>query len=675
MQGDITTLRSLQIQIYRDKAFNIFTINSEEKQDKLFEDDNIVKSTSKEHAVLLCSAAISGTKDDAKLYFGTQHGKIGRISLLRPHEKQNLELLELSNYKLNEDSRISHVAVPVNKTFSDVVIALDNHGSLHIVCSSTFLEIFVWKEENVLDFVLLEEREQMNLLLVTEQCNEIHQTITYALQIREYPSFKLIYKLIVNTFCKPMVSSSGQESPLIIEGSFINENQSPDVTNQLSALRIRGICEGNAEIRLGRLLRRNQFEEAEVVARLNGLDYEKIYQAKSSWLTEKLSPWKALDNQPGFCKDYKANLNELRRILGCMKNIDYMVRCCVGAILPSLKDTRDLIVLARKLTQGHLDKENFDQSLLSLISSTLQRLETFIYTYKDQSVTSTYINEVQSVCHENNLSIEMIDNWAAFSKGDMLVTIGKFLSERKIESALLVWQRHQAEFSHRLTSEQIRLLLDLIKPEEILWEDNSVNGETMFQWISQFIPDSLEIIPECLPTVADWITTATKRLELRDRKNWPLNGLTLARVSLEAIHLHHKNVDDNFQVNRLKSTRMPLTMYQQRSDKSSKLYILIELIESLNDLMTLHGELKIRIKLDDFIQEDKSEVCSHLIDWCTNSEEVTALFENFLLSFIRLSLFHYQLKGVQALAINPEFYPIKFWERVLMIVDESFLSI
>ena len=117
MQGDITTLRSLQIQIYRHEAFNIFTINSEEKQDKLFEDDNTVNSASNEHAVLLCSAAISGTKDDVKLYFGTQHGKVGRISLLRPHEKQNLELLELSNYKLNEDNRIFHVAVPVNKTF------------------------------------------------------------------------------------------------------------------------------------------------------------------------------------------------------------------------------------------------------------------------------------------------------------------------------------------------------------------------------------------------------------------------------------------------------------------------------------------------------------------------------------------------------------------------------
>ena len=130
-------------------------------------------------------------------------------------------------------------------------------------------------------------------------------------------------------------------------------------------------------------MRRNKFEEAELVARINGLDYEKIYQTKSSWLTEKLSPWKALDNQAAFLKDYHANLNELRKILGHMKNLDYMVRCCVGMILPSLKDTRDIIVLARKLTQQHLDKENFDQNLLSCISSTLQRLETFIYTHRN----------------------------------------------------------------------------------------------------------------------------------------------------------------------------------------------------------------------------------------------------------------------------------------------------
>ena len=82
------------------------------------------------------------------------------------------------------------------------------------------------------------------------------------------------------------------------------------------------------------------------------------------------------------------------------------------------------------------------------------------------------------------------------------------------------------------------------------------------------------------------------------------------------------------------STRIPLTMYQQRSDKSSKLYNLINLIESLEDLMVLHIDLKLRIKLDDFIQEDTTEVCIHLLDWCTNSDEVDALCDNFLLSFI-----------------------------------------
>ena len=274
IKGDITTLRTLQIQIHYDMRYNIFTCCSDERESCLDEDNEIVKSISNRTMNLLSSSAVSVVTDDTKLYFGTKKGEFGKIERLNSQENQNVDLIELFSSDFNRNNSIISVATPRNGTFSDVAFALDQYGSLHIVCSFSLLELFVWNEEKVLNFVLYEEHEHLNILMVTERQNDTNQEVLHTLQIREYPTFHLIYELKVNSFCKPMVSSSGQESLLIIEGSFCAENQSDEANNVLTSLRIRGICEGNPEIRLGRLLRRNKFEDAEVLAKVNRLDFE-----------------------------------------------------------------------------------------------------------------------------------------------------------------------------------------------------------------------------------------------------------------------------------------------------------------------------------------------------------------------------------------------------------------
>jgi hypothetical protein len=66
--------------------------------------------------------------------------------------------------------------------------------------------------------------------------------------------------------------SLDQESPLFLEGSYQvedNENENLDNSNvskdkdAVQMLRIRGICEGNPDARLTRLLARKKFDEAE----------------------------------------------------------------------------------------------------------------------------------------------------------------------------------------------------------------------------------------------------------------------------------------------------------------------------------------------------------------------------------------------------------------------------
>jgi hypothetical protein len=61
---------------------------------------------------------------------------------------------------------------------------------------------------------------------------------------------------------------------MILEGSSTMKN------GLITGLRIRGICEGSAEARLTRLLRRKKFEEAEKFAKMNRLSLEEVHHVR-----------------------------------------------------------------------------------------------------------------------------------------------------------------------------------------------------------------------------------------------------------------------------------------------------------------------------------------------------------------------------------------------------------
>ena len=635
--GDFASLHELQNKIRKDIPFTLVNICSEN------EDNTAIPDKDAESSYFLNSASVHHTEKHTSIYFGTDKNQICKVRVVCGSEPEELypEMLELDTDQTDSSKKViiqvTSSAIPAS---CEIVFVLDSVGWLHILCPFTMLEIFAWKEERVLEIVLLEDGEegQLNLLLVTERPNhEISKVMDTYLQIRKYPSFCLVYELKVNSFCRPLAYTAGQECPLLIEGSTSTQHNQLDFTNTLSAMRIRGICEGNAELRLDRLLRRNKFHDAEVCATINNIDFEKIHQAKSSWLLSKLSPWKEAKCEE-TSEDNARYLFDLRCTLEKMTNLDYLVRCCVVAALPSLKDTRDILILARSVIQKHGHENDFDHALLSNVSFTLQRLETFIYTYQ-MSPDSECSRTPEKNAMKNMSSTDIIEKWSSFNRADMLVIIGQFLSQGKIGAALLVWQRHQAEFADRLNSEQIRLLLNLVKPEDMLSVGNKETHDMIFHWLSHFIPNCLKIVPECLPDLADWTVTAIKRLELKDRRNWPNNGIELAVSSLDAMHVCDEDSEGGSQTNNLKATRTPLTLHQQRTDKTSKLYSLTNLVENLYDLNILHTRLKIRIRLDDFIQDDKADVCTQLLDWCTTLSEVKQLLDEFLLQFIgRVSL-------------------------------------
>ena len=257
---------------------------------------------------------------------------------------------------------------------NECLIVLDKLGIAHAICSITMLKLFSWKPEagKILDIQALQDEKSPNvkLIMVTEENK--HEDCF--LQICEFPSFQIQYKLKVSPYCRLLDVATDQENPLFVEGSFqdlIENDENTDTSNteenisrHLQMLRIRGICEGNPEARLVRLVGRQKFEEAEKFAKLNNLPLEEVYSSQATFLINRLASNSGKVEQTDI-------FQKLEEVLGKITDQDFMVQCCLRAKFDDLKMTRKMLLMARK----NLGSDVTD------VNKALHRLDTFIFVH------------------------------------------------------------------------------------------------------------------------------------------------------------------------------------------------------------------------------------------------------------------------------------------------------
>ena len=187
------------------------------------------------------------------------------------------------------DETLAEILVP-KKANDHTIFALDKAGVIHVICAKTMMTISQWSEEKVVDMALIEDENDssIKIMMVTQKMGKCK------LQIRECPDFNSLYELEVRSFCRLLDVALDQETPLFVEGSYQTENDENVSYNNVEAssndagcvqmLRIRGICEGNPEARLMRLLARKKFAEAENFAQLNRLSMEDVHHSKAQWI-------------------------------------------------------------------------------------------------------------------------------------------------------------------------------------------------------------------------------------------------------------------------------------------------------------------------------------------------------------------------------------------------------
>ena len=373
---------------------------------------------------------------------------------------------------------VRSVANPTN------VYCLDYNGRLHLICPLTLVLIHSWERQGIEDFVLLEDEgsSEARLLVLAKEDGQADED--KSLQILTLPSLSVCYRLTVSWYCRLVQAPLNPDSPLLVEGAS-DDVLKPDLVTRL---RLRGISEGVPDARLQRLIKRAKFSEALSFAQSFNLEPEPVYMAQAASLVTRLSPWKVEGKQEEDCDSL---LKELTTCLANMSNLDYVIETCVKAALPSIKATKQLLLFARSLIEANVTRVKEDLRLK--VSFALHRLETFTLLTSGGETS--------------------IDSWLQFCRADVLCLVEYALAKGDVSKALLLWTRHLAECSCGLTLERALSMLDEL-PE-------SQDMTSTICWLSQFLPDLLSLLPNCLPHLADWVVKATRRLELTRRQEWP----------------------------------------------------------------------------------------------------------------------------------------------------------
>ncbi|QQP57483.1 Kinetochoreassociated protein 1like, partial [Caligus rogercresseyi] len=174
--------------------------------------------------------------------------------------------------------------------------------------------------------------------------------------------------------------------------------------------------------------------------------------------------------------------------------------------------------------------------------------------------------------HLLSLGKSDVEEWISFVEGNSHDILLRHIKRKELSEAKLIWIRHLAEFT---------LMFDAESITEILEEFRSYDEESILDWV------------RCFHSRLSQARAYSIVLSMESRRGWPLSGLTFAEK------------DEC-------TAEAQLVLFQQRSTASSSLNHFIKLIYLLKDLLVLHNNYRLKIKLENFMEAQNGYLNEYL---------------------------------------------------------------
>ncbi|XP_051156783.1 kinetochore-associated protein 1 isoform X2 [Leptopilina boulardi] len=507
---------------------------------------------------------------------------VGRKTLMWPSEC----------YSLLEDLPFQYIDAKFLKN-QRVLLGLQSDKSLSVVCPWTLLAKKVY-DGPVTDFLIQQDHinDHLHLIILREPLNGAETT---SLEYVSYPDFQTKFQISVPSSTYLVECNGSLTENIIYMESITN------LSKNIKSVRVKALVESMPELRLGRLLKRGKFKEAECFADNYNLNKESIYCAKAAFFVNQSSPWARGNTE-------QIDLDEFIETLNNISDVKFVSNCCNNVLMSNYSQMKKLLLYARQRILQCIQESSDNKelsNLLSVVSNTLHKLETFEIIRK--------INE-----NSNESEEEMVNEWLRFSQSDLIKECIRYLAHNNLEAASLIWVQHCLNLVKDLTLKEVSLLLESISEKTPICE--------LWPWLKHFVPSLLSVQPNFLSAIVSWSCRKTNQLEKLHRNLWPQIGLDF--------------VNEFIQVLNIEKTHQCSLLYQQYAEKNSPLQRLITIVQALTDLLQLKENYRIIVPLDTYM-DDPTELI-HLLLNKVHVEEMHGFIKNFVHQYM---LNHRDLKN------------------------------
>ncbi|XP_063227800.1 kinetochore-associated protein 1 [Bacillus rossius redtenbacheri] len=464
---------------------------------------------------------------------------------------------------------------------TNLLIGLTEDHSMVAIDIYTLMALKLWHKYTVSDFRLLYgEAQQRAVLLTAPEQYSTEDFLKCHLIMVTLPDFQEHFKTEVN----PVTFLVGGKTNEMIYFEFC----------ELGFLKKKiQFWKGplSHEERLKQLLEQGRLEEAEELARTEGLDARPVLKARAFRLVEDLVPWEGAERQRRVFDDVLA-------LLGHFEFVGFLRRFCDVTIVGDYDRTRSLFHYAQKKLdlvnaedEGKISREH--AALLSTVSNILLRLNTYKMLYPEQSQDSS---------------------WQVFHLCDLYKECLRFLSEGQLNQAGLIWLRHNSSFCMSFSEEKVQELVSV--PRGVCLDD-------YLRWLKCMLPALLNRQPHWYKLVVASAVARIRSAESED-SSWPAAALSFARQLRDFLHSDKRLVADVSSV---------IVLDYQQYDEASLVKQFYDLIFTLEQLEHLQQKNHIHISLAEFLQTDKEEVVYALLNQVPPSD-IAAFLDGFLAGYM-----------------------------------------
>lgn len=541
------------------------------------------------------------------------------------------------------------------------LIMLDTTNQISLWSRQSLCLLDSWDKADVEDFILFltssvetdsqkknVAKEDLKIVVLTVPDNGKRDLMVLSL-----PNFEHVYTLKV-PMCALLANLPIQQENIMF---LVGEQEKGETC--VDNIHVKCLMEAIPQNRFSRLLHSKKFNEAEKFAEMFDLDSQLVYHVKSNHILDQLAPWGSNSSNLSNEK-FSELMTQLKACMDKINDMERVVKYCLCAQLPSLDATYDLLNYAREKVRVYLETRKFTKSsdLFQELLCGINRLVTF-----ETAFGSTHFNGT---------------TWSNFLSSSLLDEVIKCFISRNINSAFVVWRRHQNEFESDFDMKELNAVLNSIP-------DNTPSGK-LIPWLrGDFVPFVLTVFPEGQCVLADWLEKTARRLEFssKEKEHWPDNALEMAEVMFTAFSSvtkssHDRDVATPAQfATKICKLSIPYIDNTEESEDgtshASAMKKLGKLVKSLREVHSLHHNYNCKLSLDQFNKEDSSRIVFHLLDRIAAAELIPQTMKKYVRPYILKNNLKTDelLYNYTALIVDSKTQMASLWEpKIIAIINE-----